>query len=184
MTSPFSTLFLAIQAQLKAQIPEIRFIEQDFGQLEMENPPVSFPCVLIDFSNWQYEQAGENLQFANGIVNVRFAIQVWSYTSNLTPSEWQEKGLSFYDLEWTIYKVLQTFQPDGYDALTRVSVQTEKRRDNLRVREMKFSTGFQDMEAMPDYQTAPLPPIDFQSSNPDSTGEPPATPFHVNISKV
>lgn len=160
-TTPFATLFVRLQAHLKTQVPDLRWIDQDFGQLEQERPPVSYPCALIDFTDWNFENWGENIQSAAGAVVIRLAFDAWSNTNNLTPSLWKDKGLVFYDIEYKIYKALQGWKPDNYGYLLRESVATEQREDNLRVRVLRFSCSFEDYGASPEYIQTELPPLEI-----------------------
>lgn len=180
MNSPFSTLFLAVQARLKVEVPEILFTEQDLGQLEEQIPSVTYPCALIDLTDWAYETAGENIQFATGAIHIRVCMEAWSQTSNITPAKWRAKALSFYDLEWKVYKALQDWQPPGYGAIIRESVSTEGREDNLRVRLMRFTCNFEDFKATPVYNMAPLPPPEFTAPTPPDPGGI-SSPFKVRI---
>lgn len=165
MTSPFSTLYLALQARLQTLIPELRWIDQELGQLEQERPTISYPCVLIDFADWQYEDTGEAIQMADGVVNIRLALGAWSNTNSKTATMWKEKGLSFYDLEWRIYQALHGWKPEHYGYLMRQSVSTEEREDNIRVRLLRFSCSFEDFSAQPQYQRAkPSEDIEFDAS--------------------
>lgn len=159
MTSPFSTLLIALQQRIKSQIPDIRWIDQDLGQLENygDRPAVSFPCVLIDFQNFQYEDASDLIQFAEGTVNIRLAFAPFSNTNNLTSVDYQAKALKFYDLEWAIYKALHGWKPDGYGYLSRVGANTENRNDSFRVRVINFSISFEDYEAQPVHTLGTLP---------------------------
>lgn len=158
MNSPFSTLFLAIQTQLADLVPAVKWIDQDLGQLELERPPVNYPCLLVDFDEFKYDDAGEAIQFAEGFVSIRLAFQAWSNTNSVTPSQWKEKGLSFYDIEWAVYKALHGWKPEKYGYLMRVSANTEQREDNLRVRVLRFSINFEDFSACKEYSSAHLPP--------------------------
>lgn len=162
--SPFATLFLELQKQIQAHVREIRFIEQEFGQLEMEHPPVTFPCVLIDFPEWRYEDAGENLQFAQGNVRIRLAFETFSQTSSITPATAKSQGLKFYDIEWQLYQCLQGWKPEQYGYLSRTAVATEQRDDNLRVRIMEFGCSYQDCSAMPIYRKVKMPPLNIETT--------------------
>lgn len=165
--SPFTTLFLSIMNHLKTKVHEIKWIDQDLGQLEQEGrPPVAFPCVLIDFSNWQYEDWADNTQKGTGFVTIRIAFDAWSNTNNITSPMWQNKGLSFYDLEYKIFKALHGWKPPHsdnsvYDYLMRTNVDKEEREDNLRVRTIVFSCGYEDRGASPSYIKTPLPGPEF-----------------------
>lgn len=167
-TSPFGTLFTAIQDRIKLQVPEIRFIEQDLGQLEFERPPVVYPCALIDFTDWTFEDAGENLQFAQGSINIRLAFEAFSTTHNITPDTFKNKALHYYDLEWKLYKSLQGWKPEKYGYLLRTAAATEPREDNLRVRVLQFSCGFEDLSAMSKYQKVNLKPLHIDTTIQDA----------------
>lgn len=163
--TPFASLLTAIQERLKQQVPSIRWIDQDYGQLEYyeTRPAVDWPCVLVDFDNFQFEEAGDNLQFANGNVVVRLAFTPFSNTSNITPDQWKEKGLSYYEIEWAIYKALHGWKPneekeDGhYGYMLRLSSDNEKREDSIRVRRLVYGITFEDYNACPDEDTMHLP---------------------------
>lgn len=159
MTSPFSTLLIALQDRIKTEIPDIRWIDQDLGQLESygDRPAVSWPCALIDFTNFRYEDASDLIQFAEGTVTIRLAFPPFSNTNSLTPTNFKEKALQFYDIEWAIYKALHGWKPDGYGYMSRTNVSTEKRNDIIRVRQISFSITFEDYNAQPVHTLGNLP---------------------------
>lgn len=171
MNSPFSTLLIALQARLKTLVPELKWIDQELGQLEQERPTVAFPCALIDFNEWSYEDASEAIQFASGVVSLRLAFPAWSNTNDKTATLWKEKGLAFYDLEWRIYQALHGWKPTlpsiggvggGYGYMMRMTTNTEEREDNIRVRVLRFSCNFEDFSAQPQYQRGtPSEEIEF-----------------------
>ncbi len=49
----------------------------DFSQLENYKegyrPPVLFPCVLIDFSEWNFDDESKNMQTGEGVIMFRLA---------------------------------------------------------------------------------------------------------------
>lgn len=163
MNSPFSTLFIAIQERIKSEVAALRWIDQEMTQLESygEKPSVSFPCLLVDFDNFNFEDAGEAIQFAEGIIVLRLGFAPFSQTSDKTPLEWKEKGLAYYDIEWAIYKALHGWKPNNYGYCMRVSADTEKREDSIRVRVLRYSISFEDYNACPEYGSVSKP--DFEA---------------------
>jgi hypothetical protein len=145
--SPLSKLYLAIQAHIKNNVPEIRFISQDLGQLEFydDKPPVSYPCVLVDVGELLYEDASHNMQIASASVTLRLALASYSDVSNLAPAQVQNKALEFYDIENKLSSTLHNWQPanEFLGAMYRTATSTEKRDDNIRVRQITFSTSIQ-----------------------------------------
>lgn len=166
----FGLLLIAIQKRLKEKVPEIRYVNQDLGQLELENPPVSWPCFLVDFTDTAYsdlllgEQEGE-LNFSG-----RLGFNPFSQTSNLQEEEIRKKGLAYYALEAKLNAALHGWQPT-YDTgvpdgdgnavyaplcqpLSRRRAATERREeDTFRVRGLMFTTGFHDDTASPERYT-------------------------------
>lgn len=149
LQSLFGNLFLAIQAKL-ATIPAIRHIDHEYGQLEDYNnkdgrPPVSFPCVLIDIDQATASNTSDNSQLVECSIILRIADAPHSATGQSTPASYKEKALNFYELEDTIHRALQGWEPgDDYNALIRSNVNTERREDYIRVRQVRYTTGFDD----------------------------------------
>jgi hypothetical protein len=164
MRALFSQLFTAIQDRL-ATIPEVKWIDQDLGQLEDYDtrPAVSFPCVLIDFNQTTFEQMQQNRQLANITITLRLGFPAMSYAANVAPLSVKEKALQYYELEQAIFEAIQDFDAGGLmQECTRVNVATEQRKgDNLRVRVMTFTSITEDTSAMPQYLKQPRPPLEL-----------------------
>ena len=91
MNAPFANIFLAIQQRIAATVPAITYIDQDLGQLNSNGrPPVSWPCALIDFENFRFENLGENVQTAEGLVVLRLGFAPHSNSSQATPPATQQ----------------------------------------------------------------------------------------------
>jgi hypothetical protein len=161
MTSLFAQLFLALQEKIKTDIPEIRWIDQDLGQLEDYDtrPPVSFPCVLIDFNETTYEEMNQRRQQANITFTLRLGFPSFSYAANTAPQSVRELALQYYELEQRLFEAVQGFDGGGIiQGCTRQSTTTEGRKDdNLRVRVMTFTAMSEDASAQIKYTKAPRP---------------------------
>ena len=152
MNSPFARLFLALQERIALQVPDIKHIAQDMGQLSAKSrPPVSWPCVLIDFDNFSFDNLSENVQVAKGAVVLRLGFNPHSGTGKDTPADYREAALAYYDLEWSLHKALQGWSPDGneYGHLMRTSAATQRRQDGYRIRELIYSISFDDYSTRP-----------------------------------
>lgn len=146
MNSPYAKMYLEIAERLKVAVATKLYVNMELGQLEGYElrPAVSFPCVLIDFTDFNFSDMGENCQIGEGNVILRIAFTPYSNTSNITPQAFKEKGLKYFEIETEIYKALQGWQGEDFGALMRESDSTEKREDDIRVRQLVFSTTFQD----------------------------------------
>jgi len=158
MKSPFANLFTAIQERISQEVPGIAHIAHDLGQLSVKTrPPVSWPCLLIDFEDFTFENLGENVQTAKGTVLLKLGFAPHSNTSQATPSEYKDSALGYYDLEWYLHKALHSWSPDGneYGHLIRAATLTQRRADAYRVRELRYAVSFDDYSTKPTLQYVP-----------------------------
>ena len=158
MKSPFSDLFLAIQGRITANIRDIAYTDQDLGQLAAKGrPPVSWPCALIDFEDFRFEELAENVQTASGIVVIRMGFAPHSNTSSISPKDYREMALGYYELEVQLHSALQGWSPDGnyFGHMQRISAATQRRTDTYRVRELRYSIAFEDYSTKWGQQKAP-----------------------------
>lgn len=166
MNSPFANIFLALQERIITQVPEIVFIEHDFGQLEDYSngkPPVAFPCALIDFQNWTFENMGNSTQRAEGDVVIKLGYAKHGQTHNATPSQWREAALEYYEIEWKLNKHLHTFAPGedcGY--LTRTGEVKENRPLGVRIKTITYRLAYEDYSAMTEQVMIDKPPLEVQ----------------------
>lgn len=157
MASYFGQMLIAIQERMAEMVPEVKWTDQDFGQLEAyegERPPVLFPCVLIDFDETQYNQDGQLEETGEPLIIFKLGFAPFSASNSATPILYRQKALAFYDIENDIYKAFKGWCPASEicQPLNRVSAATQKgREDTFRVRLITFSTSFQDSEASPVY---------------------------------
>lgn len=132
---------------LLATIPEIKWVDQDFGQMEMERPPVVYPCVLIGIDLPRTENLGQNKQNCNVIINLRICFSYTGEVSFKAPEEARERGLAYYRTVKEIYKKVQG-QRIGLRPLSRTQQMENNRPDRVKVLDMPFSTMFVDESAV------------------------------------
>ena len=148
MNSPFAAIFLALQARIAGQLSAVRYIEQDLGQLKNSRPPVSWPCILIDFEDFSFGDLSENVQTASGTVVLQLGFAPYSASSQATPGTNIDLALGFFDLEWSLHRILQGWSPgDSFGSLNRRETTTQKRNDKYRVREIRYTVAFEDYSA-------------------------------------
>src|SRR5574343_327350 len=75
-------LFESLEEHLKANIPELNWIDWDWGQLETleEEYPIQFPCALIDIQNISWVNTSNNLMVGDVTINIRIAFDVYEDT--------------------------------------------------------------------------------------------------------
>jgi hypothetical protein len=166
-TNYFADLFLAISSYLKTAIPEVRFIDADLGQLDNYElrPAVTFPCILIDFAQATYTDLGHPSQLGEVVISIRLAVSPFSASNILAPLSVREKAVSYFTIEQKIFIALSGFYTAYTTPLSRTAVSTELRQDDtIRVRNITFTTSYQDDTAQPN-RTAYAAPLDLEIEN-------------------
>ncbi len=139
-------------------VPEIKYIDFDLGQLDYyeTRPMVSFPCVLIDFTNAEFTNEGQHVQWANIVIHFKIGFSPFSSATSFSPDISKEKALEFFEIENKLYTQLQGWKPtmevSGNEVeicqeLIRTSASTEKRNDPFRIRLMRMVTAGEDSGA-------------------------------------
>ena len=158
--SPEASLFTSIMTKLTSDVPELRYIEQDFGQLESYEmrPAVSWPCCLVDIEEGKFSDQGNfKIQLAEGLVSLRIGLVKYTDTNNLTPPNIRAASLQYYELENKVYTALHGWNPPGFSKLLRRANGTEKRDDDIRVRIIKFAVSYTDYSAKDQLERVPRP---------------------------
>ena len=157
MNSPFANIFQAISTQVQAAVTSITYIDQDLGQLRSgSRPSVSWPCLLIDFEDFTFDNLSTNVQAAKGTVVMRLGFAPYSGTSGVVPATYAATALAYYDIEYALHLALQGWRPgDEYGSLCRTAATTQRRTDSYRVREIRYSIAWEDYSTKPQQLYAP-----------------------------
>jgi len=149
MNSYFADLYLDIQERIKSEVPEIEWIEQDFGQdvYDKWRPNVAFPAVLIDFNNADYENIAGEGQTADVSVTLRLLVTPFEHSYEAAPLEVKEGALEYFELEHKLVQAIHGWSPDYTQPLIRKRITSNNRNDiGLRIRELQFTTAYQEYE--------------------------------------
>lgn len=164
----FFALFLtALQEKIQADMPDIKWIDQDMQQLEIyeTRPPVLFPCLLIDFDKTTYDQEGNRTQWGNSMICMRLGFSPFSASNSAAPFSVKTLALQYYEMENRLFRLLDAWAPvnDICQPIVRIQTETEKRNDGIRVRKIYYTTTFEDDGALPVKQSVPrpMPSLDF-----------------------
>ena len=144
-------IFIAIMERIAKMMPELSYIDEDYGQLELteeqDSYPVTFPCVLIGNAESDWNDIGYGVQKSQSLVTVRLAIDCYDdthYTSG-TYQKVRERMLKAKEL----YQALQEFQcTEEASPLVRVKSRDYSLPGNIKVYETMFSFTLHDESAM------------------------------------
>lgn len=145
-------LLADIQERLTAQAPALKYIDEDWGQLDDYSPnfPVKWPCALIDCFSATYENMGNKTQLGLVMIRLRVADIKLSNSSAKAPAGQKAKSSSFRLLIKAIHKALHGWSGhDHYTALMRVSERRVARNDGVREQEIIYSVEIKDVSTAP-----------------------------------
>ena len=156
VNSFFAQHYLALKDHIVQQVPAIKWVDLDLGQLENyeTRPPVAFPCVLVDYPNAEYKELGTLVEWGDTSVQLRLGFAPFSSANSAAPLSAQEQALQHYEIEQSLFVALHGWQA-VYNGNTicephiRTRVATEGRDYAHRVRVILFTTAFQDDAASP-----------------------------------
>jgi hypothetical protein len=114
------SILLAVQAHLGAAVPAIAHLDKDWGQLYYEQPPVKWPCALLDIEDIQYDQRGHGGEQAKTRLSVTVAGMRLKKSSGAAPLA--EEAYELIDLIEQIHDALQLFTTGEFAPLFRSSV--------------------------------------------------------------
>ena len=144
-------IFIAIMERIAEKMPELSYIDEDYGQLEAgaeeDHYPVTFPCVLVGNAESDWNDLGYGVQKSESLITIRLAIDCYDdthYTSG-TYDKVRERQLKAKEL----YKALQEFQcTEETSPLVRVKSRDYSLPGNIKVYETGYSFTLHDESAM------------------------------------
>lgn len=142
------TIYKQVAQQLKTEVPALRWIDFDTGQLESsERPPVALPCALITISLERTIDITETIQECTGTVRIRLAFDQQMKTDQATPPQHRNTALQPYDVIADVHKALQGFSTEHFDPLSRVRQGKENSRHKLFTYMIDYKVEFDDETA-------------------------------------
>jgi len=131
-------VYQAISARITAQVPAIRWVDFDLGQLDATPPPVSWPCALIDFAGDTVEQFGDNAGAETLAIEVVLGFRLRERTHSKTTETFRDEALEHLDTVEAVRTALEglsatTFTPLAYNGFDR------DRRSDYRVYRLRFA---------------------------------------------
>ena len=80
-------IFLSIQSRLASLVPSLQYIDKNWNQLNLPQPPVKWPCCLIDLDNIDYSMAAHRTRLAEASIILTIADHHTVRSSALAPSK-------------------------------------------------------------------------------------------------
>lgn len=139
-----NTAFLQLCERIESQVPDIKWIDLDHGQLEIPEglAPAAFPAALLDISYPKTEDSGDTAQIVNISIVVRIAFGATA--GGTTQQEARTTSLAELEMVQHIHQALQGWETGNLSTLSRTSMTLEKRTDGLKVYRIAYDSSGED----------------------------------------
>ncbi len=136
-------IFLDIQDHLQQQVPALKYIDKDWGQFSFPQPPVKYPCALIDLDSIDYTQAAHQDRLATATIAITIADQRLRRSSALAPAH--NDAYNIFDLLEQVMAALDGLTiPGTCQQLTRSNLRKDLGDDSHDIYTVTFTTAWLD----------------------------------------
>lgn len=154
-----STIITDLQDMLSENLTGVKYIDKDWGQLSMEQPPVGWPCVLIDIESVEIQDLTDLHERAVATVVLTVANKRTNSSSAHATSTSKGKSTATLDLTDDVHLLVQNYAKAGaeYSPLQVVSFYKLNDLPGAEVYSMRYTTRYDiDLEAQPAEQPQPI----------------------------
>lgn len=134
-------LYLTVTELLK-EVPQLRWVDFNDGQLQEEQPSIAYPCALVDIDLPSCENIHDDLQQVRASFNITLVFKSSGETNTNAPKSRREFALNYFDTVDAVFEKLQGYGDDNFYPFERTSVRTQNIRRGLKVIELSFSTSW------------------------------------------
>lgn len=133
-------ILLDVQARLGQQVPDLAYVDKDWGQLKAELPAVKFPCALLDLNDIGFSQTGSGGQVADAKITVTVAHLRLTSSSLAAPKK--EEAYRVIGLLAQIHEALHIFTAGDYAPLTRTRLRKVLADSSRECYEVTYQTAY------------------------------------------
>ena len=141
MMDQIAAILLSVQTRLGECVPELMYIDKDWGQLSYEVPSVKWPCALLDVENVNYTQEGGGRQMAD--TQIVITVADLRLTPASLPAPDRESAYRTIELLGKIHRVLHHFSTDGYAPLFRTNLKKVVVNSSYECYRLTYQTAFE-----------------------------------------
>lgn len=94
--------------------------------MAVENPPVDYPCALVDVTDINYTTAGMRRQVGEARVEIELYFIVRSPGNAAAPEELRKQAFEHFALVTKVYKALEGASGESFGGLNRVQMRRDK----------------------------------------------------------
>lgn len=147
-------IVIAIQSRVQNEISELKYIDEDWGQLDYYSPnmPVKWPCLLIDVTDAEYSQTAKNWgqvpnrQIALATITLTFANLKLTNTSFNAPITQKQQAHHIWEVILKTHEVLRDWSPvENSGTMTRINHRRIIRDDGVQEYKVRYTLSVQNI---------------------------------------
>jgi hypothetical protein len=121
-------------------VTDLKWIDYDMQQLNMEHPPVSYPCALVEWSIPETKpvKAPATIQ-ARADITIRLAFSVYSSTHPKAPTTVQTEAKAHFQIIKDVITALHLHHTQNFQPIRFTGLQPEPNELGLKVYALRFS---------------------------------------------
>ncbi len=131
--------------ELLTEIPELKYIDLNFGQLQEEKPPLIYPAVLIKIDASVTDDVQDFFQIMTGNFELTLCVKMLNESNAAAPEDVREKALQYFDISEKIYKKLQGYQDSNLESFSQKTVRDQILRKGLKTTVQNFETSWKEI---------------------------------------
>lgn len=140
-------IYLAVANRLKSQVPELKWIDWDYGQLNDEQPPINYPAALIDigYDDCRNIEEGEaaTTQRVSATISVKLIFKPAGNSFIGAAADNIMAALAPLDTVQAVHAALQGWKEPGvFAGLARSRGNSQPNRTKLKVYLVRYQTAF------------------------------------------
>ena len=150
-----------IKARLAEKVTALRYIDEDWGQLDYyaSDAPVKWPCALITITQAQWSNQGRLTQTGIADVSIRIADLKLSNTNPKASDSQRAAANTIFDVMKDSFASLHGWTASSANGpLTRTQTRKVNREDGIREFEVIYSVQLIDTDAKPVLTAYPMTP--------------------------
>lgn len=136
-----TAILSSVQVQLGERVPELVYIDKDWGQLAYEIPSVKWPCALLDVENVDYMQEGSGRQMADTRITITVADMRLTPASLTAPDRMD--AYKTIELLGKIHRALHNFSTVDYAPLFRSNLKKVIVNSSYECYRLTYQTAFE-----------------------------------------
>lgn len=140
------TLYETILTELN-KIPALKWKDLEAGQLQEEQPPIAYPCALIDVSERRRQNIETKIQRVYATITIDVIVKALGETNSNITEPVRSNSLEYFTIADAVYKQLQGYTDSNFNEFENTSQIPKQTRKGLKVIQLVFETSYNDYTA-------------------------------------